>query len=130
MSPRTPTVWICKSRRNRLALDLVAEQSPVPTLEEFEKPRGLPRRASDGSVRGAVPRHHAFRGSRRFVERQARLGIAQIQLVRLAAATHTSPIPGGLQQFGREAEHLCRDRAPFFLVCREQFLRRAVDDGC
>ena len=53
MSPRTPTVWMCKSRRGAMAAQssLVAEQSPMRALKEFEEPRGLARRAADGSVR-------------------------------------------------------------------------------
>ena len=33
-------------------------------LKEFEEPRGLSRRAADGSIRGAIARHHAFHGAR------------------------------------------------------------------
>jgi hypothetical protein len=61
-------------------------------------------------------------------QRERGIGIADIELVNLAAAAHGTALCG-FEQPGRKAEDFSGDRAPLFLKGVEQRRRRSLDYG-
>ena len=60
------------------------------------------------------------------VEGKRRIEIADIKLLRVAAATHLAALAGSAQQVRRKAQHVCGNGPSLRFVGREQCRRRAA----
>jgi hypothetical protein len=115
-----------RTRRNSIAIRLVAQQCPVRPSEQLEQSCRLAGSPADRRVGCAVARKDAMPPFRR-LQRERGIGITQVELVDLATATHV-PALGGVEQLGGETEHACRNRPPLLLVGVEQFVGGSSED--